>query len=121
MRGEGRPTGALRFLGGGGGEGSQVKIAWSKSRIGDLEFFRVRREHEAGIDRGKGGGGGERVDFWGGGGGGKGKERRLQREEGKVSGDGVTSYRPGIHSIGVFLFLFSLFPPGKDRVVSVGF
>lgn len=29
-------------------EGSQVKIAWSKSRIRDLEFFRVRGEHEAG-------------------------------------------------------------------------
>lgn len=28
--------------------GSQVKIAWSESRIGDLEFFRVRGEHEAG-------------------------------------------------------------------------
>lgn len=28
--------------------GSQVKIAWSKSRIGDLEFFRVWGEHEAG-------------------------------------------------------------------------
>lgn len=28
--------------------GSQIKIAWSKSRIGHLEFFRIRGEHEAG-------------------------------------------------------------------------
>lgn len=31
--------------------GSQIKIAWSKSRIGDLEFFRIRGEHEAGRER----------------------------------------------------------------------
>jgi hypothetical protein len=56
---------------GGGGQGrqitdrgkewisSQIKIAWSKSRIGHLKFFRVWGEHEAG--RGDSGwlGGGE--------------------------------------------------------------
>lgn len=39
--------------------GSQVKIAWSESRIRDLEFFRVRGEHEAG----RVGGGKEFVDL----------------------------------------------------------
>lgn len=32
-------------------DGSQIKIAWSKSRFGDLEFLRVRGEHEAGGGR----------------------------------------------------------------------
>ena len=32
---------------------SQVKVAWSKSRIGDLEFFRVWGEHEARMEGGR--------------------------------------------------------------------
>lgn len=43
--------------------GLQIKIAWSKSRIRDLEFFRIRGEHEAegGFDNE----GGEKGGIWG--------------------------------------------------------
>jgi hypothetical protein len=43
--------GVMGWTGGwvvGEGGSSQIKIAWSKRRIGNLEFLRVRGEHEAG-------------------------------------------------------------------------